>query len=132
LTRSDLLITCNTYYLNTAFNNQTYAYFFTIPPGLHGNDIPYTYYNGGGLQPVNASQGAWGLQNVTAALTLQDWIVTFARDGRPSAPDISEVPEFEMYGPDAHVVELNLTEISVVTDPAANDRCKWWQKGLYY
>lgn len=132
LTRAEFLIACNSFYLDTAFKNQTYTYIFAIPPALHGSDIPYTYYNGEGLEPVNASTGSWGLQNVTVALTLQDWIVTFARDGKPSAPGISGVPAFTTYGPDAMIEDLNLSSISVIRDPAANERCKWWQKALYF
>lgn len=41
------IFTCNSYYLGSAFQNQSYAYLFAVPPSLHGNDVPYTYYTGG-------------------------------------------------------------------------------------
>ena len=42
---AELAFTCNTYYLDKAFKNQTYAYLFSAPPALHGFDVPYTFYN---------------------------------------------------------------------------------------
>ena len=44
---ADSLFTCDTNYLNKAFNNQTYAYRFEVPPSLHGQDVAYTFYNDG-------------------------------------------------------------------------------------
>ena len=34
------------FYFDRAYNNQTYAYEFSVPPALHGQDIPYTFFNG--------------------------------------------------------------------------------------
>jgi len=65
LLTSELIFTCNTYYLDRAYKFTDYSYFFTVPPALHGQDIAYTYYNGGG---VNA---ATSLTNVTVAIALQ-------------------------------------------------------------
>ena len=39
LVLSESTFTCNTFYLDKAFNNQTYAYQFSVPPGLHGEDV---------------------------------------------------------------------------------------------
>ncbi|KAL8942451.1 MAG: hypothetical protein Q9216_001651 [Gyalolechia sp. 2 TL-2023] len=46
LSISESTFVCNTLYLNRAFGNQTYAYQFSVPPALHGQDIPYTFFNG--------------------------------------------------------------------------------------
>jgi carboxylesterase type B len=68
------VFTCNTYYFDKAFNNQTYSYFFTIPPALHGEDIPYTYYNGPSPSVLSS----------TVAIALQEYITSFAETGNPN------------------------------------------------
>jgi len=119
LIQSELSFTCNTRYLDLAFNNQTYSYYFTVPPGLHGADIPYTFYNGGTV--VNA----------TAAIALQDWITTFTETGVPSSPDVPNAPIFSMYGPNSTVLNLAASSITPQMDTVANARCSFWQKALY-
>jgi acetylcholinesterase len=107
--RGDLIIsegifTCNTNYLSTAYGNQTYSYLFAVPPAVHGQDVPYTYFTGGaGSATVNR----------TIAIALQEFITS------------------DMYGPNASVLRLNVTGIDQVRDSNANARCAWWQKALY-
>jgi len=132
VTVAELVFTCNTFFLDLAYGNQTYAYQFSISPALHGDDLAYTFYNDGGLRPPDVATLDTGLQNVTVALALQDWIVTFARDGVPNSPDVQGIPKFTVYGPNAMIEDLNLTRITQIMDPAADPRCRWWQKALYY
>jgi len=113
---SELIFTCNTFYLDKAYGNQTHAYFFTVPPALHGNDIAYTYYNGA---PILAPQ---------IALALQEYITSFAMTGSPNE---AGVPYFNLYGQNATIQDLNITGISEIIDPTANARCNFWQKALY-
>lgn len=125
--RADLIIsegvfTCNTNYLSTAFKNQTYSYLFAIPPAFHGLDVSYTYYDGGALSPP------LGVTNRTIAIALQKFIASFAEEG---APEADGIPQFNMYGPDASVLKLNVSSIEEVRDSNANARCAWWQLGLY-
>ena len=87
-TIAEIVFTCNTFYLDLALSNQTYAYQFSIPPALHGGDVPYSFYNDGGYVPANLTALSQGLLSVQVALALQDWIVTFVRDGVPSTPDV--------------------------------------------
>lgn len=120
---SELVFTCNTFYLDKAYNNETYSYFFTVPPALHGNDVAYTYYNGNG--------SAAGTQVIAPqiAIALQEYITHFAETGNPSEQG---VPYFPMYGNNATIQNLNITGIREGVDPTANYRCDWWQKGLWY
>ncbi|KAF2263515.1 alpha/beta-hydrolase [Lojkania enalia] len=120
---SESVFTCNTNFLSTAFKNETYSYLFAVPPALHGFDIPYTFYTGGGTPPANLL----AVSNSTVAIALQKFIISFAENGVPAAPG---VVEFRMYGANATVLELNITDISEVRDTNANRRCDWWQKGL--
>ncbi len=118
---SEFVFTCNDNYLARAFKNRTFAYEFTIPPALHGQDIAYTFFDGGRSS---------GVQNVTVAQVLQEFITSFAITGRPSSPTWAHaIPE---YGPGANIVNLGLNRISVQKDETANPRCLFWQKGLFY
>ena len=123
LITSEGIFTCNTNYLSTAFGNQTYSYLFAVPPAFHGFDVPYTYYTGGAL-----SASPLGVVNRTVAIALQKYITSFAENGVPAADG---VPMFDVYGPNASVLDLNVTDIMEVRDSNANARCAWWQKSLY-
>lgn len=116
---SEATFTCNTNYLARAYGNKTYSYQFSIPPAFHGEDVPFTYYNG------NVSQ-VFGFANI--AISLQQLITSFAETGVPSAKG---APKFPTYGSNAQMMNLNVTGLNVMTDPNANKRCYWWQKGLY-
>ena len=128
--RSSLLIgefglACNTFYLDTGFLNDTYSYIFSVPPALHGDDVPYTFYVG-----PYGSQYDSVLFNTTVAAVLQDYITSFAVNGQPSTA-VQDVPSFGKYGPNAVVSNLGSTGITRIMDNVANSRCKWWQLGLY-
>ncbi|KAF2470305.1 alpha/beta-hydrolase [Lindgomyces ingoldianus] len=121
---SEAVFTCNTYYLQPAFLNQSYSYLFAVPPAFHGLDVAYTYYTGGAVSAINP----FDVMNRTVALALQDFITSFAINGKPQAEGVRS---FEMYGPDAKVLELNVTGVEEVVDSNFNERCRWWQKALY-
>lgn len=115
---SELVFTCNTFYMNKAYGNNTYAYYFTVPPALHGDDIAYTYFNG----------PSEDVQSDPIAIALQEYITHFAATGNPNQPG---VPYFPIYSKNATVQELGISGIEQVMDPTANQRCDWWQKALY-
>ncbi len=118
-TLSEASFTCNTNFLNRAYDNNTFAYQFSVPPALHGQDVPYTFYNG----PSPA------VGNDTVAVALQQYITSFATDGRPSGPGL---PVFPLLGTDNELISLDISSISEMSDPTANERCAWWQKALYF
>ncbi|KAF2730437.1 carboxylesterase family protein-like protein [Polyplosphaeria fusca] len=118
---SESVFTCNTYFLSRAYANKTYSYLFSVPPAFHGFDVLYTYYDGGFV----SSNPAF-VTNRTIAIALQNFITSFAKTGTPVAKGVRK---FEMYGPDAQVLELDVSGIREVRDSNANVRCDWWQKG---
>lgn len=120
---SEAIFTCNTNYLSTAFQNKTYSYLFSIPPALHGQDVAYSFYDGG----VATSANPYAVQNRTVAVALQEFITSFARTGVPEADGVRS---FEMYGPDAKVLDLGAKGIEEVRDSNSGERCSWWQLGL--
>lgn len=98
---------------------------FSVPPGHHRGDIPYTFWDSTGTtnDPV---------LNATLAEDMQRYITTFAATGDPNAfHDETGLPTFPKYGSEATVLNLNQTFIDVVVDPMKNWRCDWWQRGLY-
>lgn len=125
LSISESSFVCNTLYLDRAFGNQTYAYQFSVPPALHGQDIPYTFFNG----PNSVTNGNMPVQSDATALALQVYITSFAQTGVPRG---SGIPRFPLYGNNSTIINLNATSITEMMDPTANARCLWWQKALYY
>ncbi|KAA6409016.1 MAG: carboxylesterase family [Lasallia pustulata] len=117
LSISESTFTCNTVYLDHAFGNKTYSYQFSVPPATHGQDVPYTYFNGPSSSVLND----------TVAIALQEYITSFTINGVPSGPSI---PMFPLYGNNSEVLNLNISRISQIMDPNANARCAFWQKGL--
>lgn len=101
------------------YNNDTYAYQFSVPPALHGQDVPCTFFNGPNAQ----------VKSDVTAMALQAYITSFAETGVPSGP---KLPFFPLYGNSSENQELNATSIAEIMDPTANARCLWWQKGLVY
>ncbi|CAG8894359.1 unnamed protein product [Penicillium egyptiacum] len=125
LLTGDRAFTCPTRWLNLAFNNKTFAYYFTMSPGYHGVDVPYTFFNG---DTSTLDQGY--PVNATVAYALQDYITSFTMTGSPNAV---VQPFFPIYGANSSTQVLSLENLGTqVTDTAANYRCDWWQKSLFY
>ncbi|KAK9342997.1 Alpha/Beta hydrolase protein [Lipomyces starkeyi] len=122
LTLSDLYITCNTRFLALAFNGLAYSYLFSVPPGYHGVDVAYTFYDGPAKDegyPVNA----------TLAGIFQNYIGTFAATG---SPNYAGLPYFPRYGVNTTVLNVNVTKLgSRLVDPMANQRCTYWYTTPY-
>jgi carboxylesterase type B len=117
---SELIFTCNSVYLAKAFGTNTYNYQFSVPPGLHGLDVAYTFYNGVSADPFF---------NATVAIALQEYLTSFTQNGVPSGEGF---PDFPLYGPSSEELNLNISGINAQTDPTDNPRCAYWQKALYY
>jgi carboxylesterase type B len=126
---SEAVFTCNAVWLNKAYNNQSHAYLFAVPPSLHGQDIAYTYYNGNGSVAAGAGGTSLGVQDVPVAIAMQEYITQFAKTGDPN---LEGAPFFPIYGGNATVLALGPRTIGPMRDPAASARCAWWQKGLWY
>ncbi|KAJ5206443.1 Carboxylesterase type B [Penicillium cf. griseofulvum] len=119
ITISDLIFRCNTDYLNRAFYGETYAYEFSIPPALHGQDVSYTFFN----------KGAEGIANVTVALAMQDYFTSFVQHG---APKSQLGPVFRRHGKDAQLIGIGNHTIQPIQDPTNSERCRFWQTAPYY
>ncbi|ESZ98491.1 carboxylesterase [Sclerotinia borealis F-4128] len=136
LSISHLTITCNAYSLASTFSkispkgfnpsspSSSYAYLFSVPPGTHGIDVPYTFFNGdttdspsGGGPPVIAS----------LATLFQHFLIDFVISGNPSSDGT-----FERYSKNQTVTDIDITGLTLVKDPASDSRCDYWLRFPYY
>lgn len=72
LMTSEVLVTCNNYLLALAYRNATYNYLFDIFPGLHGDDLHYTF---GPDSPTKSPE---------VQLAMQSYIGHFSQTGDPN------------------------------------------------
>ncbi|KAI9822839.1 MAG: hypothetical protein M1826_000367 [Phylliscum demangeonii] len=120
LTIKEAVFACNTNYVARAYGGRSYNYLFSVPPALHGFDLPYTFYDGPNPMVV---------ADDPVALALQHYITAFAESGSPNEPGV--VPVFNVYGPWAQVQSLGVGGIKQIGDDVANKRCLWWQQAVY-
>jgi acetylcholinesterase len=122
LTVTEAVFTCTTSALGRGYakaNGTSYSYLFDDTMGLHGTDSPFVFYN-----------AETATLNQTKAYTLQDYILNFAVRGYPDS-DVDGLDRPKPYGENGTIVEITSTGIFEGVDPADNDRCRWWQLGLY-
>jgi carboxylesterase type B len=121
---SDLLVGCNANIMASTLS-PGYAYLFSVPPALHGEDIPYTFFNG------DTSTTGEGLPvNGTVAKVMQRYLTNFAMTGTPTAEGYQE---FILYGQNATLTNIGLKGLgSRMRDPGAVPQCKFWQEASYY
>lgn len=134
---TEQIFTCNTNYLARAYQNQTYNYEFAVLPAVHGIDVSSTFYRG---QGSNLASGIYA----PVADAMQTYITNFAMTGDPNRPSLQSasgsLPVFPIQGNNATEMKFNYTiaagptvvpAIGVSVDPTVNQRCAFWQKGLY-
>ncbi|KAL8761586.1 MAG: hypothetical protein Q9184_002294 [Pyrenodesmia sp. 2 TL-2023] len=108
LMTSEVLVTCNTYLLALAYGNSTYNYLFNVFPGLHGDDLHYTF----GPDPSTKSR--------EVQLAIQSYITQFSQTGDPNGKG---QPPFRRYGSRNEILSLNPARVEGILDPAASQRC---------
>ena len=113
------LLDCYALGSHLAYGNRTRGYQFAVFPGIHAQDLSYTFF-------VEAqSTDSLGVPiAVEAAKTMQDWVVDFAMLG-PDGPG-SAAAQLPVFGEGASVVNVTGFGFDVVKDPAANSRCRFW------
>lgn len=119
---SEAFIGCSAFELAnaTAHGHGSFGYMFAVPPGLHGQDIAYSFFTPG--------EESENVENVHVAMELQKYLTRFARTGNPnSAEGESTIPEYKRGG---LILKLSPNSSSLVRDDMVNKRCQWWQKNL--
>jgi len=98
--------------LAKSFQN-SYRYIFNIPPAFHAQDVPYTFYTG-----PDAT-----IANETTAIIHQKYITNYVTRGEPGCEMGACFPNYGNYEGSANSLSMNVTEIKVVRDPWATERC---------
>ncbi|KGO47623.1 Carboxylesterase, type B [Penicillium expansum] len=129
LTAGDIFINCNAAALNSAFKNDSHAYFFNVSPSVHAQDTGYTFYTPN-EKPSSYSLIDTGAVNQTVAFAVQDYILSLAKHGIVNSPvdGLSSIPAF---GSQAKTVRLTADNITISRDPVINPRCQWWSLDLF-
>lgn len=124
LTAGEGTFVCNAFALNSAYGSHS-SYLFNVFPGLHAQDVEHTFYNPGVAYPGLPLLTMWG-DNETVAYVMQDYFTSFAAHGMPESREdgLAAVPT---YGGNGTLTVLGNGGISIGADPAANERCAWWQ-----
>lgn len=121
---AELGLTCNTNYLDRAFNHNTYNYEFQVWPGTHGVDFPHVFYSG----PDKVESGVYQGAVVKLARILQGYVTNFVKHGNPNGLGL---PGFPISGNNASMLAFKADGVEVIRDTTANERCAWLQKTLY-
>ncbi|KAK4502685.1 hypothetical protein PRZ48_006111 [Zasmidium cellare] len=114
--QGEVQLLCNAYGLQKAFNNEEYAYRFSVPPAIHTSDIGYTLYNG--------HNDPTGTRNGTVAEDLQRYITQFVMTGDPNRSGLLPMP---LSGPGADLLQFNVTGYDYVTELEIKERCEYWE-----
>ncbi|CAZ86417.1 unnamed protein product [Tuber melanosporum] len=105
----DIIFNCNQVWLAKSFH-KSYRYVFNLPPAYHGQDVAYTFYTGPDAM----------IANETTAIIHQEYITDYVTRGEPGCEKGACFPR---YGDGKNTLRMNLSEIRVVRDPWATERC---------
>ncbi|KAG6364210.1 hypothetical protein INS49_005808 [Diaporthe citri] len=127
LTMGEGTFFCNAFAPNSAYGSHS-SYLFNVFPGLHAQDIEHTFYNPDFAYPGLPLLTMWG-DNETVAYVMQDYFTSFAAHGIPESWEdgLGAVPA---YGGNATSTVLGNEGIFMGSQPAAIERCAWWQKAF--
>ncbi|KAJ4262895.1 hypothetical protein NW762_006508 [Fusarium torreyae] len=121
----EFAFTCNQPFTSNGLNGTTNNYQFVIPPGIHSQDLGFTFYRGAPIDPSGAPFPPSSATNVAAAKLLQTWIASFVTGGKPTTP--RTIP-FEAYGSEGNLIVLgersNLTHV-------VPGRCTWLAESIH-
>ncbi|KAI5203414.1 carboxylesterase family protein-like protein [Aureobasidium subglaciale] len=128
---SELSFTCNCYYLNKAFVNSSYGYEFAVLPSLHTASTGSIFYQGDQLAQNETDSIDWtsSLSSAQIAYAMQSYVSRFITSGTPNK---NGVAAFNKYGEASSSLVVNTTGIVNGRASTANERCAFWQEGLFY
>ncbi|KAL9084270.1 MAG: hypothetical protein Q9159_005315 [Coniocarpon cinnabarinum] len=123
MTYGDAYLLCNARFIDTApFTNPVYGYEWSVPPGIHGADLAYTFYDFGDGPGLNT----------TVAEALQGCIISFAVNLDPNAKGLPDFPATAAAG---RILNLGSGGIGIIPDGQGNprlaERCAYWREAPY-
>jgi carboxylesterase type B len=118
---SDASFVCHTNTVAKAFNNGTYNYLFAVPPGIHAQDLSYTFWDR--TSDLNSTTFA-----PDVAMLMHSYITNFVKFGTPNGAGL---PLFPLQGMNATILELGVGGAQVSVDDTVGVKCDFWQEALY-
>lgn len=105
-------------------NNNSFSYVFGEFPGIHAQDLSYTFFNGEAADTL-------GLPIATSlAKIVQSAVIQFTLTGNPNVPG-GPLPVLPLYGPSGQSLFFNSTFAANIADTDASSRSVFWQTELY-
>ena len=121
------VIDCNCLYLSRAYSNNTYNYRFSVIPGIHGEDLLYTFY------PTTLTGYDLSINIPDPdAKAWQSYFTSFVMYGTTNTGRSSGTVTWPICGSEMDIIEVSLSGFTQTTDdelPA--DRCTFWQSAPY-
>ncbi|ESZ97845.1 carboxylesterase family protein [Sclerotinia borealis F-4128] len=139
---------CNTLFLSEAWGEEgIYKYVFGVDPGVHGQDVGFSFYEPPPSNPTNIyNTGKVLPSTVFIAQTLQSYIIGFVKEGDPNRGGVGG-PEFPVYrdgvvvlgaGDDGYGkvgevrVEVRVERRDKWVDGGTRERCRWWGEARWW
>ncbi len=115
------LIDCWAFGLGRAYKGNPQSYQLSLFPGIHSQDIAYTFYNG------ETADSLGEIINPSVAAIMQGWFTDYAQSGDTEGSTATQLPAYGCQG-----AVLNITDSGsvIAQDPAANPRCQFWLNNL--
>ncbi|KAG5770183.1 hypothetical protein H9Q72_002848 [Fusarium xylarioides] len=128
----EFVFTCNQPFTSKGLNSTTNNYQFAISPGIHSQDLGFTFYRGAPIDPSGAPFPPSSATDDAATRLLQTWIASFVTRGKPAAPQT--IP-FEPYGSKGNLIVLedhgNSPYVKRGVDPTIlPGRCTWLAQAI--
>ncbi|KAH8664467.1 Alpha/Beta hydrolase protein [Xylariales sp. PMI_506] len=115
----EAVIVCNVQFINQALGGRSYAYEFSVPPGVHIEDLFYTFND----------PSAPALYPTTQSIH-QQALISFAVNGVPMTKNVSGLAttfRYPQWGTDQTLVNLTSTGAQLTKSDINQTRCDWWQ-----
>ncbi|EPS41516.1 hypothetical protein H072_4565 [Dactylellina haptotyla CBS 200.50] len=133
------IVTCNTRFIAEAYPGKTYNYQFSVIPGIHAEDILFTFWSPDiKLGPIQLDFSLSFLTSKNLATGWQSYLTSFTRSGNPNTfrerggfPATSEWQKATVAA-EINVLNMDLFGFSMKSDEDTDAaRCNFWKSSAY-
>ncbi|KAF3917832.1 Acetylcholinesterase [Dactylellina cionopaga] len=133
------VVTCNSRFIAEAYPGKTYSYQFSVIPGIHAEDILFTFWSPDiKLGPIQLDFSLSFLTSKNLATGWQSYLTSFTRSGNPNTyrergglPGTSEWAMAQV-GDQVTVLNMDLLGFSMKYDEDTDAaRCNFWKSGIW-
>ncbi|KAF3925434.1 Acetylcholinesterase [Orbilia brochopaga] len=133
------IVTCNTRTIAQAYAGKTWNYQFSVIPGLHAEDVLFTFWHPGiKLGPIELDFSLDFLTSKNLATGWQSYLTSFVRSGNPNTYRESfGLPwtvnwDKSRVGDTVSALNMDLLGFSMINDPDTDaTRCGFWQSNTW-